>query len=463
MTRVQALSSAFVRRVTFPLWALRDHPYYYLYERESENAQFLPRLQLEELQLTRLQALLKHAYSECPFYRDRMNAAGLKPERISAVADIASLPPLTKRDIQDHAIDICASSFDPSERARNQTGGSTGSPLQFWVDRKRLDSRLASTMRHNGWTGLRAGDWCAEIWGNRLDQHLSESLWSRTRNALLYRTLELNTSSFGDADFSAYVERLRRHRPQFLVAYAKAAAFFARWIRDNGVKDIRFDAVITTAEVLTPNDRADIEDVFRARVFNRYGCREVSVIASECEKHAGLHVNADMLLVEIVRVPEYPAPFGKVLITDLLNYSMPLIRYEIGDVSAWATQQNCACGRSLPMLSEVHGRVTDFISLRDGRFVSGPALTLVVSDMPEVRQVQFVQQNQDHITLRVVRGEGYDHSTTAELQRRLAPYLNGAAQIDIQHVDQIKAEASGKYRFVISDYSREGAHQAGAN
>src|SRR5262249_47435456 len=158
------------------------------------------------------------------------------------------------------------------------------------------------------------------------------------------------------------------------------------------------------------------------RVFNRYGCREVSVIASECDRHTGMHVNADCLLVEIVDDAGKPADAGRIIVTDLLNRSMPLIRYEIGDVGTWA-QGGCPCGRSLPRLAAVEGRTTDFLVLSDGRRISGPALTLVVADMSDVSQVQFIQRTRDHVTLRVVPGKGYSENTRAELRRRLNLYL----------------------------------------
>lgn len=446
----QNVTDALVRNLVFPVWLLKDHPAYPAYIREFEKTQFCSRAQLEELQVRRLRALLTHAYAACPLYRERMDKAGLTPERIRSTADIAALPVLTKRDLQEHGEEVCAGGYNERDRVRNQTGGSTGSPLQFWVDRDRLDSRFASTVRHNRWAGMRPGDWCAEIWGNRLDQLLTNTLWSKFTNALLYRIVELNTSSARSEDWQAFVARLRRYRPRFLVTYANSAAMFARWVREHGVEDVHFDSVITTAEVLASEDRTLIEETFGATVFNRYGCREVSVIASECEHHSGLHVNAEALLVEIVPDPLYPAPAGKVVITDLLNYSMPLIRYEIGDVSAWAEDQECACGRKLPLLGEIQGRTTDFIFLKDGRSVSGPALTLVVSDMKEVRQVQFVQDRLEHVTLRVVPGKAYDSNTEAELRRRLGLYLQGAAEMTIASVDTIASEASGKYRFVVS-------------
>lgn len=443
-------SSGFVGKVVFPLWASRDHPHYRRYIAEFERTQFSCAEELRRLRLQRLRDVLVHASRKCPFYAAAIRKAGLEPSALTSVAQINLLPIVTKKDIQDRGAEMMARDFPPHDRLRNQTGGSTGSPLQFYVDRERFDSRLASTVRCNRWAGIEPGDWTAKLWGARLDQVTGEGLWNWCRNTFLYRQVELNTSCIREEDWSKFIAMLRSKRPRFLVSYAQSAVLFAKYLRERGIEDIFFDSIVTTAEVLLPGQRELLESVFKGRVFDRYGCREVSVIACECELHNGMHVNAESLLVEVVPVPGLPEGFGKVIVTDLLNRSMPLIRYEIGDLGRWAENQNCACGRELPLLAEVQGRTTDFLTLQDGRRISGPALTLVISDMAEVRQVQFVQHEVTSVTLRVVPGENYGSQTATELRRRLNPYLDSATTLFIEETERIASEASGKYRFCIN-------------
>jgi phenylacetate-CoA ligase len=235
-----------------------------------------------------------------------------------------------------------------------------------------------------------------------------------------------------------------------MVAYAQSAAMFARYCERKGVDDIRFRSIITTAEMLMPEQRASLERVFGASIYNRYGCREVSVIASECSHHTGMHINSDALIVEVVPVPGTDPSLGKVVITDLLNRAMPLIRYEIGDLASIPERSVCTCGRSLPRIQRIEGRVTDFLITADDRRISGISLALLAGDMPQVRQMQFVQQDRRHIQLRVVAGEGYGADTVVELQRRLFPYLQGQTELSIITVDAIAKEPSGKYRYVKS-------------
>ena len=446
-----------IRKLVFPLWSLRDHPGYRGDLRDFLRTQFLSRAQIEALQLERLNKLLKHAYAQCPFYRRRLAEAGINGDRLPSLDAFKALPLLGKRDIQDNGAEMLATDFSESDRVRNQTGGSTGSPLQFYVDKRRFDSRLASTVRHNGWAGYQPGDWCAELWGARLDEVAGRGWWDGCRNWFLYRLVPLNTSLIRSEDWDLFITALRKRRPRFIVAYTQSAVLFAHYLREKRVDDIRFESLITTAEVLLPGQREFLQETFGGRVFNRYGCREVSVIASECEHHRGLHVNAEALLVEIAADPYLPAPGGKVVITDLLNFSMPLIRYEIGDVGQWSENQECPCGRALPLLADIQGRITDFLVLSHGLKVSGPSLTLVVSDMPDVRQVQFIQKSGDEVTLRVVPGHAYGPETAAELRKRLSLYLKGLARLQIELVESIPSLASGKYRFVVNESESQAA------
>jgi phenylacetate-coenzyme A ligase PaaK-like adenylate-forming protein len=446
------LMSRLIRRVVYPLWTRRDHPAYHDYAKLFNKNQYLSATAMEEIQVDLLRRQLVHAYCSVPYYRRRMDAIGITPLDIHNTSDLRLLPVLTKRDIQAHSDELLADNIPVSLREKNQTGGSTGSPLQFWVDKERFDSRRASTDRHNAWASLHPGDWCAVLWGSRLDIGSATIPKITWRQRLLDRSLILNTSLVSKDDLNNFIVLLRRYRPRYLKAYAQSAAMFARHCREVGADDIRFDSIIATAEVLLPEQRTLVEDVFHGRIFNRYGCREVSIIASECEYHTGLHVNADALLVEIDPIPGAPRNLGHIVVTDLYNRSMPLIRYQIGDLARWEVEGSCPCGRHFPRIAGIEGRITDFLRLPDGRLISGPSLTLVIGDMAEICQAQFVQQCSTQVQLRIVPGVGYGAHTASELGRRLSPYFREQLELSIRLVQSIPSEPSGKYRFVKTEY-----------
>ncbi len=442
------LTGAAIRHAIHPLWARRNHPAFARYLREFERNQYLHPDDLRKLQMLRLRQQLIAAYRYVPFYRHRMTEAGITPLDIRTHEDLRMLPVLTKRDIQDYQDLLVSSDVPANKRERNQTGGSTGSPLQFYMDLERGDSRMASTTRHNSWAGLRIGDWYAHLWGSRFDVGDHPDPNPAWRQKFLYRNLTLHTAAVSEEAMMQYVGVLRQYRPRYMVAYAQSAVLFAEFCNANNIRDIQFESMIVSAEMLLPGKRQVLEGTFGGKVFNRYGCREVSVIASECEYHSGMHVNADALLVEVEAAPNLPSGMGRVLVTDLLNRSMPLIRYEIGDLATLDPSMHCPCGRSLPLIGNIQGRTSDFLRLPSGRMIAGPSLALLAADMQDVRQVQFIQSDPRHVTLKVVAGNNYGVRTEQELRRRMQPYLEDQTSLTIVTSDSIPSEPSGKYRFV---------------
>jgi phenylacetate-CoA ligase len=278
------------------------------------------------------------------------------------------------------------------------------------------------------------------------------------RRLLLGQPLWLDTAHVTEAGLRDFHQALKDYRPRVIQAYARSLLLFARYLEQRGWQPHRPEGIITSAEVLEDADRALIERVFGCRVFNRYGCREVSVIASECDAHLGLHVMAEGLYLEVVRgdMPAAPGEAGSILVTDLLNHAMPLIRYRIGDVGAWEPG-TCPCGRHLPRLRQVQGRVTDFLVGCDGRLVSGVFLaTYVVAHRPSLGQVQIRQSQAGAVTYRIKPGAAFRPGEDVEyLQATTRRYLGEQARVSCELVDELPAEPSGKFLFSRSTVTPE--------
>lgn len=425
------------------------------YLREFERTQFLTAEEVRQLQWQRLQMLLEHAYDQCPFYRRRFDDAGLRPGDLRGLDDLRSLPVLEKRDIQEQGEDMVARDWPRDDLIPNQTGGSTGAPVSFFLSRARKCSRAAATLRHNRWAGWREGDRAAVIWGAPRDRPAND--WrGRLRGALLREPLWLDTANVTEASLAEFQTALARWKPRIIQAYARSAVLFARYLQARGLTPHRPHALVTSAEVLETDERRLLEDVFGCPVFNRYGCREVSVIASECPAHRGLHVMAEGLYVEIEtpRGPAAPGEMGAILVTDLLNHAMPLIRYRIGDLGAWAGGM-CPCGRGLPRLERVAGRVTDFLVGCDGRLVSGVFLaTYVVAQRPSLGQVQILQHRAGSVVYRIKPGRDFNPEGDLDyLRTTTRRYLGAEAAIENEMVQELPAEPSGKFLFSRSTVS----------
>jgi phenylacetate-CoA ligase len=453
-----ALYQKVVRHVFLPLSLWRAGETAQLrYLNEFERTQFLSEEEIRELQWARLKVLLRHAHARCPFYRRRFETAGVVPEDLRRLDDLRALQPLEKRDIQEHGGEMVAAEWPATDLIRNQTGGSTGTPVTFYLGVDRKCSRAAATLRHNRWAGWEFGDRAAVIWGAPRDKPV-DGWRSFLRRTLLREPLWLDAACLTERSMEEFHTALLRHRPRVIQAYARSAVLFARYLEARGLTPHRPHSLITSAEVLDAEDRAVLERVFGCGVFNRYGCREVSVIASECPAHAGLHTMAEGLYLEIETPAGLarPGETGSILVTDLLNFAMPLIRYRIGDMGAWASG-TCACGRGLPRLQHVAGRVTDFLVGGDGRLVSGVHLaTYVVAHRPSLGQVQIRQHRKGAVLFRLKPGRDFrSDSDLLYLRSATREYLGADTRVDAEVVDNLPAEPSGKFLFSQSTVAPE--------
>jgi phenylacetate-CoA ligase len=202
---------------------------------------------------------------------------------------------------------------------------------------------------------------------------------------------------------------------------------FATILKKHKVQAYQPKGIITSAEMLKPEDRTLIEDVFGCKVFNRLGCREFAVIASECEQHDGLHIMQEGFYIEILKQGKHAAPgeLGELVMTDMLNWPMPLIRYRIGDSAAWM-DGTCSCGRGLARITNVSGRVTGFLVAVDGTLCSGVVLaTMIISHRPSLRQVQILQTEKGKITYKIACGaeENFREEDRNYLREKTSLYL----------------------------------------
>jgi phenylacetate-CoA ligase len=440
------------RNFLYPAFVALKRETHLSHLKHLERSQYFTEAKLEVLQFERLRVLLEHAVAHCPFYARRFAEFGVGPSSLKELRDIEKFPVLRKKDIQTNASDMVASNIPRSRLVENRTGGSTGKPLHFYVDLERMESRKAATIRHNRWAGYDISDKAGIIWGSGSDL---ASVFERRiplRSIVFERSLVMDAACMTQQGMLDFAAKLRRYRPKVILAYAHAAYLLASFLEKRSVEAVSPFSVITTAEMLYPHQREKIETVFGCRVFDRYGSRETSVIASECDSHAGLHINAECLLLETLDAgkPVSPGESGEVIITDLLNFGMPFIRYAIED---WATisPDACPCGRTLPLLSGVEGRTTDFIITPEGKYISGAALTIkLIAEIPGIAQAQLVQNGPGSVTFRIVRAPEYTRESEELLLRKAAELMGASLKTSLEFCDEIPSEPSGKFRFSVS-------------
>jgi phenylacetate-CoA ligase len=449
-------------RSVFPLWEkyARRRPIA-LHWRELERSQWASRDELIAFQTAELGALLRHAYDHVPFYRARFAAAGVTPGDVRSLEALTALPIVRRADLQ-RAGAAWASTARPRPAIRKQTSGTSGEPLLFGYEDASEHWRRAVKLRGYAWAGHQPGARALYFWG--APEPSAPPLRTRAKIALdrrLHRERYIPCAVMSDAILRRAVDAIERGRPQAIVCYAQAGAELARFITRNGMRSWATIPVICGAERLLARDRADLAEAFGPAVFDTYGCREVMMIAAECEAHAGLHVAMENVIVEIVvhedgrARPAREGETGEVVITDLHNLAMPFIRYANGDVATVGPDRRCPCGRTLPRLEGVQGRVSELLRDGNGAAVSGTALGFLFEDVSlAVRQFQAVQHADRSVTIRMALAEELPRSALARIQEHGERLLAGLpVRIDV--VPELARNPAGKHHLVVVE--RQGA------
>lgn len=437
------------RRVMYPLWDIKDRSLKLREWRELERTQWLPAETLRQRQWTKVQAMLNYAYEHSPFYRRRFDEAGITPADIRGPDDYRALPITKKQDIREAGAALLSDDYKKEDLIGAKTGGSTGVSLNLFFDKQCEEKRNAAAIRSDRWAGWELGMYRGALWGNPPKDF---SLKRAFRNYLLDRTFVLDTMEMTPASMDAFIAEANRHAQIALFGHAHSIFILAKYMKEHGRQMVRPRGIISTSMMLLESERALIEQVTGCSVTNRYGCEEVGLIASECERHAGLHINVDHVYVEIVRDDGSPAASGeagKIVLTDLSNRGMPLLRYRVEDVGVLAVE-NCPCGRGQPVLASIAGRVADFLKKKDGAMVAGVSLVeRTLTAIKGIEQMQLIQDDIDEIKINRVKGADYEPRTDRLLIEEFQRVFGPDVRFLINDVDRIAQSNNGKYRFSI--------------
>lgn len=438
-----------IKHIAYPVVDLRDPHRRLKVLAELERSQWLPPERIQAIQWARLTRLIAYAYECVPYYRRRFEHVGVPSAGLSPDS-LLRLPVLTKDDIRSNFESLVSVKFDRRRLRVAKTGGSTGTALTVLFDDRCDAIRNAAAMRSDRWAGWDFGVPRAAVWGNPPPIRTLRGWlnWSVYR-----RTTFLDTLRLDEPSVVRFLRRCSKGPRPVLFGHAHSLYVVACLAHELGIRPRRPRGIISTSMTLLSHERAFIEKVFRCKVTNRYGCEEVGLIACECERNSGLHINAENVFVEILDDqgrPVQPGEEGNVVVTDLINYGMPLVRYLVGD-TAVRTEQRCSCGRGLPLIARVGGRTADFLRRPDGSRVAGISLIEhTLTRIPGIRQMQIVQYAPNELVLNIVVTHEYDSSAEQALVRVFREHFGADARIGVRYLEKIPQTSSGKYRFSIS-------------
>ena len=407
--------------------------------------------QTEAYQMQHLQPLLEHAYQHVPYYRKAFDQFGFKPCDIQSTSDLCRFKPIRKKDILTNPSAFLANNRTAFHGRKHHTGGTTGELFTYYQDSGAWALNWALKMRTFEWGGFSFGkDRLGVMAGGSLATQRSaldrNFLWRRACNCYSMPITHLD-----EVAMEKYFEQLQRQHIRFLRGYPSALATFALFLRDADER-LPMESVFTTAEILYPQQREVMMQVFGCEVYDTYGCGDGMGHATECELHKGLHVCPEVSVMQIVDEQGNevsPGEEGEVVLTSLFDYTMPLIRYAPGD-RAVLKEGRCSCGRNGMMLERIAGRAVDVFRLANGRVLNG--LSIPFEDLhQDLVRFQLVQETPDRVVMKIVPRNTVNIDLVERVKSVMRHHCGEGITVEIRIVDYIEVPPSGKFRYIVSN------------
>lgn len=400
-----------------------------------------------------LRDLIIHAYKNVPYYTKVLHEAGIVHNNKVNLSKFSEIPILTKEILRSELSSLTSKDCLQRKWYYNSSGGSTGEPVRFIQD----DAYLK-------WGKAALYYWYRDILNVDEPRARKAILWGSERDIFqggigtkgkisnwLKNTLFLNSFRMTDENMRDYIQRINEFKPLIIRGYVSSLIELCRYARVNGLKIHTPGMVVSSAEVLREDDRHLIEETLSAHVYNFYGSREVNTIAGECSEGL-LHVFSFHSHVEIVKGNGQPAregEEGKVIITNLHNYSMPFIRYEIGDMAVRGPEK-CKCGNLLPTIRNITGRITHHFITRNGTAIYGEYFTHLFYGKDFVKAFQVIQENYDIVKILMVLNKKMTDENRCEVENKVKLVMGNDCQIIWNFVNEIPVTPQGKYIYTKS-------------
>ena len=456
MTYIDYTIGAYLRRnIIFPFyWKYIKHSNVLSCYKALRNHQWNTFEENKKIQRKKLYKLIKYASQNIFYYKRVIKEYNLRFSEDTIFDDIKKFPILTKEIIRNHFNELYK--FRDNTYYRNTSGGSTGEPVIFYQDKHYFEWATANKILFNEWAGRKIGDPMVKLWGSLRDILRGGQGFKGYLRQQVSGVTILNSDRMTEKDEYQYVQRINNIKPCLILAFTNSIDELTRFIQEHHLSIYSPKAIMTTAGVLYPEVRARIEEVFQAPVFNRYGSQEVSDIACNCEKSPGLHLIPDIHYLEIVDDEGKEVKLGKsgnIIVTLLTNYTMPLIRYKIGDRGI-LSDKNSQCGHGLPLLEKVVGRIRSNFKNKFGDHINGGVFIDLFYFRENIKQFQIIQETVDSISINLAL---IDKTKLKDLDKnfkginqKIWKIMRHKTKIKYNIVDEILPSPSGKYMYAFS-------------
>ena len=423
---------------------LRNHQWYTL----EEN---------KKIQQKKLYKLIEYASENIPYYKRIIQEYNIQFSEDTIFKDIKKFPLLTKDVIRNHFDQLYK--FRDRTYYRNTSSGSTGEPVIFYQDSNYFAWNTAAKIIFDEWAGRKIGEPMVRLWGSTLDILKSSQGFKSYLKQLLSGVTTLSSTKASGEDMNRYLKTINKIKPALILAYANFMGDFTRFTQNHDLSIYSPRAIMTSACVLFPEIRKNIEDVFQTTLFNRYGSREVGNIACNCDKSIGLHLIPDIHYLEIVDDEGRELKAGKsgnIIITLLTNYTMPLIRYKIGDRGVLSKKKGL-CRHGLPFLEKIEGRIVGHFKNKFGDIISGGFFFAILLSCKNIKQFQIIQEEIEFISISLVLIDKTKLKNMKkdfeEINKKIKSVMGNDTKIKYNIVNEIKPSSSGKHLYSYSKIS----------
>jgi phenylacetate-CoA ligase len=404
-----------------------------------------------------LHKIVKHAYNSVPLYRKKYDEAGIKPDEINTIQDLSKLPCVTKNEIRQNVNDAVSTKFDTKSLHVLSTSGSTGTPLKIFITKEEDGYRKAKHLRAN----FNCGHYPFDRWLTITSpSHFSEiSGFQKTLNFYSPKFV----SVFGDT--KEQLSFINKYKPIVLDGYSSSLAIVAREAKKTNVSVTNPRIIFGGAELCDDSSREIIEEVFKAPFYDQYATVEFERMAWQCPKKEGYHIDADSLIMQFLDShgdEVSPGESGKIVCTSLFNYAMPFIKYVVGDSGVYSDDQ-CSCGRTLPLMEKIEGRSDALLFLPQGRTLSPRTITISMGKFhlnKYIEQFKLIQTRKDKLEIQL-KIENSDAARklfeNGIMEKEITIHFKSMLGIEtedvtfaVQFVDNIPLSKNGKMQIIES-------------
>ena len=414
------------------------------------DSQYWPKETIEDYQFNKLRILIDHAYENIPYYKETFDKHDFKPTDLVELKDLNKIPILTKKDIRKNFDRLIDPSVDRDDLTLNSTGGSTGVPLKFYHNQNYL--HWADAMRIRNWkyfVGFDENDTEAVLWGDIRDIGKTFNI-KKFIKFFIKPDIKLNTFDINVKILLNFFKWFNFIRPRILRGYASSLYFSSEILGDNNFKINPPTSIISSAELLSFKMRKKIEKTFMAKVYNSYGSREVSQIAMECNQ-GNMHISSENQIVELVANTSLnEKKLNNIIITNLNNFCMPFIRYEIGDVAESLEDMDCLCGRKHKSILGLSGRSNENIIFNNGKVVNGEYFEFLFENIDEVERYQVLYISIKNKLIIKLQSKDNQDKIIEKFKKNLNISIDDVELEFIFNEDFLKTP-SGNFKFVWSE------------